>query len=905
MRKGMQSRWLMGVVVVLGLLLLTLLPRTEDTPRNPAPRSSSSQERSLNTWNTSEHAVPTPTGSLRITGVVRDARGSVPGVRITASRADAETLSERPCPEPLRDRQAPSSVRENACRIVHMEEEVARLVEAREGEAPVFAQTTSAEDGTFALEGLPSGAFALWALGEHGAVMRPEVPAGSEAVELELEEGFQLSGTVTEALGHTPIPGARVTVLHEAHTRFFDAIADDQGRFRVGPLPPGRYLEVASAQGWRTGVFREEPWIDSDVEVDLKLHRMRWLEGLVLTPQGLPAEGLTVNLRPDFKGADLQTTRTDAQGRFTFEEVPAVLNHAWVWNPERTAYGEASTEKTSEKLVLRMTPCSFLEGTVRDEQGRPLEGVRLTVKKQDPGDDPPPEALTDEAGHYRLGPLIGPYLEITLTRDHFMNKVEHLSRRDDLARTWDFTLARAVSVEGTVVDTGGAPLAGVALRFLSKRDAADGFTRARSSNRDANTVSDEAGRFLLDSDREDSGWLFAEARDFTAAKVDVKVPSTEVRVVLHRGASVSGTVVDAKGAPMTDVTVKLWDTTPGSGDAHTDTVDAKGGFSLRGLKAGPYMLEAWRRTPGMEQSTSRPVELEEHTQAEVTLRFEEGRTLEGMTVDTFGQPVPGVQVRACIPLDDAPAWQLLVEPCDPRERGGVRSGPDGRFVLQHLVAPTYQLVAWKEGRSFAPSRSRGGTADAFSLHVAPGSEDLRLVLERSPRLKARVVNAEGQPLSSSLSVKYEYKGATQAPDGVFDLVRRDTIGGVRISAEGFFDLERDVEGQPGEDVDLGTLVMTRGRKTRLFVRDEANPGSMAGVPVFVVPSYKDNPQPDRDPDPPRFHGRLDAEGAIDLDGLPLTTRLFTVRLQQDGRQQDVSLDAHQEVVTVTVPARPR
>ncbi|RYZ39431.1 MAG: carboxypeptidase regulatory-like domain-containing protein [Myxococcaceae bacterium] len=903
MRK--RIRWLAGAVIVLVGLWVVLFPRTDAAPPDAASRTSSTPGAS-SPWNAAKHAVPVPTGSLRITGVARDARGPVSGVRVTATRVDAETLSEQPCPEALRGGTKRSAVRLTACGGAEMEAEVARRVEVREGEAPVFAETVSAEDGTFALEGLSEGAFTLWALGEHGAVLRPEVPAGSADVELALEEGVRISGTVAERVDGTPIPGARVTVVHEDHTRFFDVIADEQGRFYVGPLPPGRYLEVASAQGWRTGVFREDVWLDADVDVDLELHPLRRFEGRVFTPQGLPAAGLTVNLRSIVQGSELRTTRTDAQGHFTFEDVPDIEYHLWVWTPERTAFGETPTLRPQEKTFIRMEPCSSMEGTVRDEQGHPLEGVRLAVTGQNLGDAPPQEAFTDAAGHYRLGPLLASALDLHITHHHFTNRQEAIPRREGSARTWDFTLTRAVSVEGRVVDTEGNPIEGAALRLFFEDEAGSSLLRASvDRTQDEDVLSDEAGRFVIDTAQQGSGWIIARASDFTSTKVAVKLPSTEVRVVLQRGASVTGSVVDAKGRPMTDVTLKLWDTAPASGAPRTGSVDREGGFSLRGLKAGHYVLEASLRTPGLEQSTSQPVELEEHTQAEVALRFEEGRTLEGLTVDTGGRPLPGVQVQACLPLDDVPAWQLTVEPCDPRRggAGGVRSGPDGRFVFKHLVAPTYQLVAWKEGHAFVPARSRGGIADASSRLVTPGDEGVHLVLERRPRLKARVVSADGKPLRSSLLAWFHE--STSPPDGVFDIALQDDIDHVYVNAEGYFELFRNVAMKPGGDVDLGTLVMTRARKTRILVRDEANPGSLAGVPVSVFLSDESNPLSYEGRVPRPFNGNLDEEGAVELPDLPFAPIVLTVKLRQDSRSQDVALDAHQELATVTVPARPR
>ncbi|MBE4747943.1 carboxypeptidase regulatory-like domain-containing protein [Corallococcus sp. ZKHCc1 1396] len=897
----MGPRWLAGavVVVVVGLFWVMPLPGRDGAFRTPASRPSDAIAGSSGTARATKPAAPRPTGSLRIQGVVRDARGPVRGVRVSASRVDAETLSERPCPGEGEATMFDERLLDADC-LLDREAEVAGLVELREGEAPVFAETTTAEDGAFVLQGLPPGAFTLWALGEHGAVMRPRVPAGGDAVELLLEQGFQLSGVVTAQDGRTPLPGARVTVLHEAHTRFFDALADAQGRFRVGPLPPGRYLEVASARGWRPGLFREALWLDADVEVVLTLHRMERLEGQVFTPQGLPAGVVTVNLHSGIGSGDVRSTRSDAQGRFTFEEVPDVEHRLWAWDSKRTAYGDAIAQPSLEQAFIRMKPTTFLEGTVRDEQGRPLDGVRLSAQGMVLGDAPSPEAVTDMAGHYRLGPVLASELKLSLTRAHFLNRTEHVSQQDASAHAWDFTLSRAVSVEGLVVDTEGRPLAGVTLRLAPGSDPSIYINRDRAAQQDENTVSDEAGRFLLETAGEGPARLWAGAADFMPEKVSVKVPATGLRVVLRRGASVSGTVLDAKGQPMPSVEVQLWNMAPGSGEARAGTVDAAGGFSLRGLKAGRYALEALRGTPGLEQSASSIVELGEHTQAVVSLRFEEGRTLEGMTVDTEGHPVPDVQVRACLPLDDVPAWQLSAAECGPRGTG-VRSGADGRFVLKHLVAPTYQLVAWKEGRSFTPARSRGGKADASSLHVAPGGSDVRLVLERSPHLRARVVSADGAPLPASLWAPVPMP--VSSPDGVFDVALGEDARQVLFRAKGFLDLRRDVVMRPGVDLDLGTLVMIRGRKARVIVRDEAHPGPLAGVKVIVDASYEGTPPPDAPPVPLPFIGSLDGEGAVELDGLPLVPVVLTVSLLASGRNQGVTLLAtHQETATVTLPA---
>ncbi|QAT83062.1 putative lipoprotein [Corallococcus coralloides] len=837
-------------------------------------------------------------GSLRITGVVRDARGPVAGVQVSASRVDADTLAERPCPgTPPRHEHSPPRMRQGDCRFQEMKLEYARLVEAREGEAPVLAQTVTADDGTFVLEGLSTGALTLWALGDTGAAVQEDIPAGRDDVTLTLEDGVFLSGGVVEELTEAPIPGARVTLIHEAGSRFFDALADARGRFRVGPLPPGRYLRVASAQGYQTQAFREDVWLDADVDVTLMLHQKHRLEGVLLTPEGLPASGLDVHLALSEGAGETSTTRSDGQGRFAFEDVPALPHELWTRTGDETAQGQALVTPP-EKVVLRMEPTGFMEGTVRDEQRRPLAGVRLHVNGQQLGGQSFTEVLTDAAGHYCLGPLRGRKVDLQLMRAHYADSRQTVTLGGPHAGPWDFTLTRVPSVEGQVVDTEGVPLADAQVRLAMTREAPERMWDPAAIDERAGT-SDGSGQFTVDSTHEGPGQLSVTARGFLAVKLPVEAPSTGVRVVMSRGASVSGTVMDATGRPLSNVDIRLWNTEPLSGAAPTTTVDSRGAFSLGGLEAGHYVLEARLRTPGIEHTASQPVDLDEGTQATVSVRFEEGRTLQGMTVGGDGQPMSGVRVQACLLLEDIPAWQAHAPDCSVTGESGVLSGPDGRFVFKHLTAPAYQLIAWKEGQAFAPSRSQGGTPDNTALLVTLGQGDVRLVLERRPRLRGQVVSDDGTPLPCKV---FERGAWVQAPDGTFELpLPDDGPGGLRVGAKGFFDLQREFVVRPGRDIDLGTLWMTRSRTVRFIVLSEATRVPLAGLNVAIQMS--DNaPRPGAHESPFHF-GLLDAEGSAEVEGVPFESATFSVSMYGGPEQgeTDVLLDATQETVTVLVP----
>lgn len=851
----------------------------------------------------STRALPSPpVGPLRITGVVRDTRGPVAGVELSATRVDADSLSQRPCPHPERAR--PLQTPLEHC-FLELAASTARLVEAGTGEAPLFARTVTAVDGTFVLEGLPPGAFTLWALGDTGAAVRQEVQAGSEGVAFSLEDGVFVSGVV-EDKARTPIPGAWVTVAHESASRFFRVLADAQGRFRVGPLPPGRYLKVAGAEGRVPRAFREDVWLNSKVEVTLWLQRKQRLEGVVLSQEGRPASGMTVHLRPNAEFGETLTTRSDAQGRFAFEGIPDTEYTAWVWSEGQTAYGE-SWVTPSRGAVIRMRPSMFIEGTVRNEQGRPLSGVLVQDLSGTFGDELAPETVTDGAGHYRLGPLLRPSVEFSLKGDHYRVRREQLLLGGAQTGPWDYTLTSGHSVDGTLVDDEGKPVPGVYLA-MGRNNASGGFTAAATNFEDAFGKSDEAGRFVagaLDAGRRD---LFIEPPGFIPLTRSVQVPSTGLHLVLDRGASVSGTVTDATGQLLPEVRIALRDPASPGWEPRPDflVTDSHGAFSLSGLKPGRYVLEAWHRTPGAVQWVSQTLDLKERAHADVALRLEEGRTLHGMTTDAAGKPLPGVWVQACLSKEDSFAGKVRELSCAPTEDDSVRSGPDGRFTLRHLTAPVYQLVATKEGFRLAHG--------PLALRASERADDIRLIMEPAPRLRAQVVDENGAPVASTVRISeanfviacpgplYESQAEQHRVDGRFALpIPEDRNWNVTVSAKGFLGLEHyNVEMSPGQDIDLGTVKLLRGRKVRFVILDEASRAPLAGARVSIELNDTIDVWPYM-VDMPSFRGSLDMTGTVEFEDLPRSAIQFKVMTEPGLPYREGIVETQQDVVTVTLP----
>ncbi|RKG86142.1 MSCRAMM family protein [Corallococcus terminator] len=822
-----------GVLAVVALLAVVFWG--SGTSRS-APASTPSTPTSASRMPTPRRPVlttaPQPAGSSRITGRVRDARGQVAGARVSASRTEPwRTLSELPCPTIVEGQEKlPVGLRDCGIEYRRM---LLELVGARLGEAPVFAEATTDAEGRFVLEGLPEGSVTLWALAETGAGVLPHVPVGREGVELQLEEGRVVEGNVTALDETTPIPDARVTVIDREHTRFFDTVADAQGTFQLGPLPLGRYSVFISAEGWAPRFIQD---LDQEGPLEpVTLARASRLAGRVVAVDGSPAAGLLVLLDGDTALATEQLTTTDAAGRFSFDDVPELPHQLNVGTVQSGAFATLTVTPPAQDVVLQLQPGVYVDGTVSDDTGRPIAGAKVSTFREDGG---PASAeattVTSTSGRYRLGPVrAGPHTFKLEAAHHLDLEVANqaLGRGQG---PLDFTLPRAASAEGTVVDAEGQPLAGISVGLHSCANGGSGCAPEDV------TLTDADGHFVLDAREADSGWIIAEDDAFIPSALEVQVPATSLRLVMNRGASVSGHVMDAQGLPVRQASIRLvpeeketdeGDDAEGAGPRYGET-NGPGTFLLQGLRPGRYLLEATVSREWMNERVSQRIELQEREQLDVTLRLEEGRTLSGVAVDGTGQPLAGVMISATTPEDDA-AWEQFDEGIGAVPGlAGIRSGPDGRFTLRHLTASRYALDASLPDHTFRAKRSQGGTFDAEeqTFWVEAHAEQVRLVLARNGHLKGRLVDPDGKAVTHfRMTGNSSFHGVEIAAsaDGTFSVeVTGSGPRALTFKAPGFAPLHQTATAEEGVDVDLGTLTLPRPWTLRLHLRDEET-----GAPV--------------------------------------------------------------------------
>jgi protocatechuate 3,4-dioxygenase beta subunit len=330
---------------------------------------------------------------------------------------------------------------------------------------------------------------------------------------------------------------------------------------------------------------------------------------------------------------------------------------------------------------------------------------------------------------------------------------------------------------------------------------------------------DGEGRFEADASRPGPHVLVLKpGQGFLPERFQVDAPATGVRWVLRRGARVSGAVTDERGAPVPEATVGVWRTdSPDPYQEASGWADARGRFSLSGLRPGRYVVEATYAAGVVERTGAVHVELGASDAKDVTVRLEDGWTLSGQVVDEASEPVAGVRIVPDTPVEALPEWRQSVGFFSCSGPPPLRTGPDGRFTLHNLPANEITLDAVKEGYRFAPTRSSGGEPSTQKrLSVRAGTDGVRLVLERLPHIRGRLTGPDGAPLPA-----FGLNGVDLTdPGGAFAEPFEDSgMKYLSFRAPGMAPVLRVVETRAGVDVDLGEVRMSPGRRVSGRVLD--------------------------------------------------------------------------------------
>lgn len=439
-------------------------------------------------------------------------------------------------------------------------------------------------EGAFALEEVAPGPLSVVARMEGWADSEAQtfelVPGDlREDVVLTLRVGGRIEGQVLTADGD-PEPGKRVTWGSNAmgFGSRGEATSDAAGRFTFEHVTPGEWSvsAVPSFQELSDGMRTRGQSSFVEVMGDLVTETVLVVDGEVTEVflggeprQPVRVFGVVSRAGEALAGAEvyavsegsavfegMKTARTDETGVYQL-----VVDRPGAHTISATM-GDVGVEQVvevprEEELRVDLNiPLGRIEGRVREPDGSPGKGVRLSLQRQDglgrirwAGG----QKTADEEGRYAFEDLQpGTYTVRANVSTWGGGSNERFGAsvvsdievgRDETVTGIDFELESAGTVTGLVVGSDGEPVGGASLYF---RDAG-----GRVVSRVSQTVSDASGRFTKTGLAPGTYTVSARTASETAGDaVSVRVVSgetAEVRVALETGTIVVVTVEDEDG----------------------------------------------------------------------------------------------------------------------------------------------------------------------------------------------------------------------------------------------------------------------------------------------------------------------------------------------------------------------
>lgn len=268
------------------------------------------------------------------------------------------------------------------------------LVQAdpQQGMALPTKPATTAENGTFRIDGLAAGNYVVQlSLSARGQMaewvaepVRVSLTAGQTKsdVKLMLARGGIIEVLVKDTAGK-PVAGANVTMRHTQLQQMAGGNTDANGLTRMRVLG-GQY---SFSGAYKEGYSRQTTQEQVDVEegqtkrVECTLNSMPKIAGVVRDQAGNPLAGVKVEVKPTGREGAV----TDASGRFEAGWDPAS------WGPQSTTFvlvardvtrnlAEAvDMEEQPGNLDIKLRPGLIITGAVLDQEGKPLPGARVRV----------------------------------------------------------------------------------------------------------------------------------------------------------------------------------------------------------------------------------------------------------------------------------------------------------------------------------------------------------------------------------------------------------------------------------------------------------------------------------------------------------------------------------------------
>ena len=572
-------------------------------------------------------------------------------------------------------------------------------------------------------------------------------------LEVKLDKGRSLEGTVRDSNTGRPVAGAEVKVGGRTAT------TDAKGRFRATGLGSGPLAVSARAPGYDPAL---RP-VESGARLELLLHPGIAIRGFVLGPDGKGVADARVTAESELPKFPVTATSL-ADGAFALAGVKPgpyrVFAHA---KKLGVSHVDAVTVEAGSdaRVDLPLGPPFDVVGRVLGPDKKPLAAKVVATELDGEAFGQLPGLLNAETGadgRFRVSALPPGSHALRVTSPGFASKrVEAEISGDEPAATLDLgdlELERGLTIRGRVQDEAKRPIAEAMVTGL--------LTGGRFSDPPPGARSESDGSFVLAGLSEGRCILEITAAGYGGVQVDAEAGADNLVATLHQAGAIVGQAVDENGRPVESFRAMARSQAPtrvhhSSGSPGVESPDGR--FRLDDIAEGTYSVLVY--APERQPGSVKDVVVKAGGVTDVgQVRLLAGGTVVGTVVDGRGAPIAGASVTAT-----GPGHSL-------GSRGLGTSDLAGAFEIHGVALGTVSVSA--SHPDFASAR-----VDNVQVDSSQGPARVRVVMLGGGRIEgsARRKDGSGVPGAFVNAVPVE-SGWRYPPDS-----------GASVDANGFYALD--------------------------------------------------------------------------------------------------------------------
>ena len=590
-----------------------------------------------------------------------------------------------------------------------------------------------AEDGTFEIPGVANGAYTVRAdaddhLPGWDATVSVADAQDVAGIDIILDGGVELSGRVESQTG-TPVAGALVNVnfsgtAQQRQWGFVGALSgqpqaqsDAEGRFTLPGLKPGNYTLWASAPGYSPAVVSDAA--TGSGEVVLKLGNAERIAGVVKGPDGKGLGGVPVQARSAdqsrsnnrnqwWGGGGGNQVFTAPDGSFEMQDLlegvyDLTVSANWIWGRDVNVKDtvKQGVRTGTDDVEILVEAGSTIEGHVLDEEDKPVTSGWVSATNETGGGNRgrwggnQRWARMGSDGSFRIfGLEPGAH-----TIQAFGTFLSDPARGVATGSTdVELRVRTGHTIQGWLVDGQGLSIATGFNVQIRKKGVEEWAWSQVSQPGD--------GAFIL-AGLEDTAYdLKIQASPFAPVEIpNVVVGTDDLEVLLQMGEEITGSVVNARGDPISANIQAVQINVPAGGSPTHGSARGQrdGTFKIVGLVDGEYRL--FVRDGNYAPAIVEPVR---GGTTGLRITVEDGVTIAGTV--KYADDSPVLNARLQLQTDDGTAivWS--------------RTGQDGTFTFQHVPSTgPFRITGavWGGGQNVAIDHEG---------KVEPGATDVAIVV---------------------------------------------------------------------------------------------------------------------------------------------------------------------------------